>query len=175
MLQNPLKFGADIVVHSVTKYINGHSDVVMGVAVGNDENLYQRLKFLQNSIGAVPSPFDSWLALRGIKTLHLRMEAHQKNAIKIVNFLKDHPKVEKVIYPGLESHPQHAIAKKQMTGFGGMITFYLKGGIEESRQFLENLKIFALAESLGGVESLVDHPYVVQLGSKSKLYSLPVL
>lgn len=159
--QQPLKFGADIVVHSVTKYLNGHSDVVMGVAVGNDKDLYERLKFLQNSIGAIPSPFDSFLAIRGTKTLHVRMEQHQKSAMKIAEWLEKHPKVEKLLYPGLPSHPQHEIAKKQMTGFGGMITFWLKGGMTESRQFLENLHLFALAESLGGVESLVDHPAIM--------------
>jgi cystathionine gamma-lyase len=162
--QQPLKYGADIVVHSVTKYLNGHSDVVMGVAVGNDKDLHERLKFLQNSIGAIPSPFDSFLAIRGTKTLHVRMEQHQKSAMKIAEWLEKHPKVEKLLYPGLPSHPQHEIAKKQMTGFGGMITFWLKGGMTESRQFLENLHLFALAESLGGVESLVDHPYVFFLG-----------
>lgn len=167
--QQPLKFGADIVVHSVTKYLNGHSDVVMGIAVGNDMGLYDRLKFLQNSIGAIPSPFDSFLAIRGTKTLHIRMEQHQKSAQKIAEWLEHHPKVERLLYPGLPSHPQHEIAKKQMTGFGGMITFWLKGGMTESRQFLENLHLFALAESLGGVESLVDHPYVSKLfGSCSR-------
>lgn len=159
--QKPLTLGADIVVHSVTKYLNGHSDVVMGVACGNDEELYTKLKFLQNSIGAVPSAFDSFLALRGIKTLHVRMKQHEENAKKIAEYLLKHEKVEKVIYPGLESHPQHELAKTQMSGFGGMITFYVKGGIEETKKFLENLDVWALAESLGGVESLVDYPTIM--------------
>jgi len=159
--QRPLSWGADIVVHSVTKYINGHSDVVGGVAIMNDEEIYKKLKFLQNAIGAIPSPFDSFMVLRGIKTLHIRMREHEKNAKIIANFLESSPKVEKVSYPGLASHPQHAIAKKQQTGFGGMITFWLKGGLTQSRQFLENLKIFACAESLGGVESLAEHPAIM--------------
>jgi cystathionine gamma-lyase len=147
--QRPLSLGADIVMHSVTKYINGHSDVVGGVLVTNNEDLYKKLKFLQNAIGAVPSPFDSFMVLRGIKTLHVRMREHEKNAMAVAKFLEAHPKVEKVHYPGLASHPQHEIAKKQQTGFGGMITFWMKGGLEQSKQFLENLKIFACAESLG--------------------------
>eukprot|EP01089_Gocevia_fonbrunei_P014302 TRINITY_DN3890_c0_g1_i1.p1 TRINITY_DN3890_c0_g1~~TRINITY_DN3890_c0_g1_i1.p1 ORF type:complete len:407 (-),score=121.25 TRINITY_DN3890_c0_g1_i1:39-1259(-) len=159
--QNPIDHGADIVVHSVTKYINGHSDVVMGIACTNSDDLKDRLKFLQNGIGAVPSPFDSWLALRGMKTLHLRMREQAKNAMLIATYLEKHDKVEKVIYPGLPSHPQHELAKKQMKGFGGMVTFLLKGGITESRQFLENLHVFKLAESLGAVESLVDHPAIM--------------
>jgi len=159
--QRPLSFGADIVLHSISKYINGHSDVIGGVVVLNDKDLYERLKFLQNGIGAILSPFDSWLAMRGVKTLHVRMERHAKNAIAVAKFLEKHPKIEKVAYPGLTSHPQHEIAKKQMTGYGGMITIYLKGGLKESRIFLENLKIFALAESLGGVESLAEHPAIM--------------
>lgn len=159
--QTPLDLGADIVVHSVTKYLNGHSDLVMGVACGRDQEIYTKLKFLQNSMGAIPSAFDSFLALRGTKTLHVRMKRHEENAKLIAKFLVDHPKVEKVVYPGLECHPQHELAKKQMRGFGGMITFYVKGGIKESRQFLENLNVWALAESLGGVESLVDHPTIM--------------
>lgn len=159
--QKPLTLGADIVVHSVTKYLNGHSDVVMGVACGKDEELYNKLKFLQNSIGAVPSPFDSFLALRGIKTLHVRMKQHEENAKRIAEYLTKHEKVERVIYPGLESHPQHELAKTQMSGFGGMITFFVKGGIEETKKFLENLDVWALAESLGGVESLVDYPTIM--------------
>jgi len=157
-LQKPLDLGADIVVHSVTKYLGGHSDVVMGVLATNNLELYEKLKFLQNSIGAIPSPFDCYMALRGVKTLHVRMEAHQKNAQVLAQFLESHPKVAKVVYPGLPSHPQHSLAKKQMSGFGGMITFFLKGGLKESRVFLENLRIFALAESLGAVESLAEHP-----------------
>jgi len=159
--QRPLELGADIVVHSVTKYLNGHCDVVMGVVVGRDEGLRDRLKFIQNSIGAVPSPFDSYLALRGLKTLHLRMQRHEENAKKIANFLSKHDKVEKTYYPGLPSHPQYHLVKKQMSGYGGMVTFWLKGGIKESRQLLENLQIFSLAESLGGVESLANHPAIM--------------
>jgi len=159
--QRPLELGVDIVVHSVTKYLGGHSDVLMGVIATNSFDLYERLKFLQNSIGAIPSPFDCYLGLRGVKTLHLRMEAHSKNAQKIAEFLENHPKVTRVLYPGLPSHPQHAIAKKQMSGFGGMITFFLKGGLKESRIFLENLRIFVLAESLGAVESLAEHPAIM--------------
>lgn len=156
--QNPLDLGADIVVHSLTKYINGHSDVVGGAMMTNDQEIYNQLWKLQNSTGPSSSPFDSWLVLRGIKTLAIRMERHEENAFKVANFLEKHPRVEKVIYPGLKSHPQHKLAKKQMNGFGGMITFYLKGGLKESKRFLEKVKIFALAESLGGVESLIEHP-----------------
>jgi len=160
-LQNPLEQGADIVVHSVTKYIGGHSDVVMGVLATNNEDLYTKLKFLQNSIGAIPSPFDCYMALRGLKTLHLRMREHSVNALAVAQYLEKHPLVEKVIYPGLPSHPQHELAKKQMKAFGGMVTFFIKGGIDESRVFLENLKLFALAESLGAVESLAEHPAIM--------------
>jgi cystathionine gamma-lyase len=160
-LQNPLDQGADIVVHSVTKYLGGHSDVVMGVLATNDEALYTKLKFLQNSIGAIPAPFDCYMALRGVKTLPLRMREHCRNAHAVAQFLEKHPLVDKVLYPGLESHPQHAIAKKQMRGFGGMVTFFLKGGLAESRTWLENLKLFALAESLGAVESLAEHPAIM--------------
>eukprot|EP01120_Amphizonella_sp_Union-15-10_P015265 TRINITY_DN7821_c0_g1_i1.p1 TRINITY_DN7821_c0_g1~~TRINITY_DN7821_c0_g1_i1.p1 ORF type:complete len:383 (-),score=54.14 TRINITY_DN7821_c0_g1_i1:82-1230(-) len=159
--QTPLDLGADLVVHSVTKYLNGHSDVVMGVVCGRDQELFHKLKYLQNAIGAVPSPFDCWLALRGVKTLHVRMRAHENNAIKVAQFLSQHPKVETVLYPGLASHPDHEVALKQMRGFGGMVTFYLKGQIAESRRFLENVKLWALAESLGAVESLVDHPAIM--------------
>jgi cystathionine gamma-lyase len=159
--QLPLELGADMVVHSVTKYLNGHSDVVMGIAVGRDEELRKKMRFNQNSIGAVPSPFDSFLAVRGTKTLHVRMERHAQNGMAVAQFLEKHARVEKVVFPGLASHPQHELAKSQMSGFGGMITFYIKGGIRESRQFLENLHIFALAESLGGVESLADHPAIM--------------
>jgi len=159
--QNPLDLGADIVVHSVTKYINGHSDVVMGVALTNNSEIYERLKFLQNGIGAVPSAFDCFLAIRGMKTLHVRMREHERNATQISKYLEAHPLVERVVYPGLASHPQHELAKKQMKGFGGMVTFFIKGGIAESRAFLENIKIFALAESLGGVESLIELPSVM--------------
>jgi len=159
--QNPVSLGADIVVHSVTKYINGHSDVVMGVLALNNEDLYKRLKFLQNSIGAVPAPFDCYMALRGLKTLAVRMEQHTKNATAVAKWLEAHPKVEKVIYPGLSSHPQHTLAREQMRGFGGMITFFLRGGLRESRTFLESLRVFTLAESLGAVESLAEHPAIM--------------
>jgi len=159
--QNPLDLGADIVMHSVTKFINGHSDVVMGVLATNKKELFDDLKFLQNGIGSVPSAFDCFLALRGVKTLHIRMREHERNALKIADYLTKHPKVDRVVYPGLASHPQHELAKKQMKGFGGMLTFFLKGGIAESRLFLEKIKIFALAESLGGVESLIELPSVM--------------
>jgi len=159
--QRPLDFGADIVLHSISKYINGHSDVIGGVVCLNDEEIFKQIKFLQNGMGAILSPFDSFLAMRGLKTLHIRMERHATNAMTVAKFLENHPKIEKVTYPGLSSHPQHHIAKTQMTGYGGMITIYLKGGIKESRIFLENLKIFALAESLGGVESLAEHPAIM--------------
>jgi cystathionine gamma-lyase len=166
--QNPLDQGADIVLHSMTKFINGHSDVVGGALMFNSDEIKEKIFFYQNAIGPSQSPFDSWLVLRGIKTLAVRMKAHEQNAIKIANFLEKHPKVEKVIYPGLKSHKQHDLAKKQMKGFGGMITFFLKGGIAESRSFLENVKLFALAESLGGVESLVDHPAIMTHASIPK-------
>jgi len=165
--QSPLLLGADIVVHSITKYINGHSDVVGGVAITNNDDVYKKLKFLQNSIGAVPSPFDCFMVMRGIKTLHLRMQQHEKNAFVVARLLEAHPKVEKVAYPGLASHPNHEIAKKQQRGFGGMVTFWLRGGIAQSRQFLENLHLFALAESLGGVESLAEHPAIMTHASVS--------
>lgn len=166
--QNPLDHGADIVLHSMTKFINGHSDVVGGALMFNSDEIRDKIFFYQNAIGPCHSPFDSWLVLRGIKTLAVRMKAHENNAIKVAHFLENHPKVERVIYPGLNSHPQHDIAKKQMKGFGGMITFFLKGGLPESRRFLENVKIFALAESLGGVESLVDHPAIMTHASIPK-------
>jgi cystathionine gamma-lyase len=159
--QLPLDLGADIVVHSVTKYLNGHSDVVMGIAVGRDAELLKQVRFLQNSIGAVPSAFDSFLAVRGTKTLHVRMERHCQNAQQVAEYLEKHPRVEKVSYPGLPSHPQYELAKKQMSHSGGIVSFTLKGAIRESRQFMENLHIFALAESLGGVESLCDHPAIM--------------
>jgi cystathionine gamma-lyase len=166
--QNPLDQGADIVLHSMTKFINGHSDVVGGALMFNSDEIKNKLFFYQNAIGPSQSPFDSWLVLRGIKTLAVRMKAHQENAIKIAEYLEKHPKVERVIYPGLKSHPQYELAKKQMRGSGGMITFFLKGGISESRKFLENVNIFALAESLGGVESLVDHPAIMTHASIPK-------
>ncbi|HSJ68590.1 MAG TPA: cystathionine gamma-synthase [Anditalea sp.] len=158
-LQNPLDFGADLVMHSVTKYLGGHSDVVMGALVVNDDELAERLAFIQNSCGATPGPQDCFLVLRGIKTLHLRMERHCQNGKTIAAYLKNHPKVEKVFWPGFEDHPNHQIAKNQMRDFGGMISFTLKGNrLEDAIKILENLKLFALAESLGGVESLCGHP-----------------
>jgi cystathionine gamma-lyase len=159
--QKPLTLGADIVVHSVTKYIGGHSDVVGGVAVTASQELAERIQFLSNSMGAIMGAFDSFMCLRSLKTLPLRMKAHEENAKKVANFLAAHSKVEKVIYPGLESHAQHALAKEQMTGFGGMITFHIKGGLAAAKTFLETVKIFALAESLGGVESLIEHPAIM--------------
>ena len=157
-LQRPLTIGADFVVHSSTKYLGGHSDVVGGVIVLNDEEQYQQLKFLQNAIGAVPGPMDCFLTLRGIKTLALRMGQHCRNALKIAQFLADHPAVAEVIYPGLESHPQHELAKKQMDGPGGMLSFILHGGEEAARVIARESKLFTLAESLGGVESLIELP-----------------
>jgi cystathionine beta-lyase len=158
-LQNPLELGADIVMHSVTKYLGGHSDVIMGALVVNDEKLYQELAFIHNSCGAVPGPQDSFLVLRGIKTLHLRMERHCYNGKKIAEFLKAHPKVGKVYWPGFADHPNHAIAKKQMKDFGGMLSFTLKDdSIEKAHTLMKSVELFSLAESLGGVESLINHP-----------------
>ncbi len=159
--QQPLKLGVDIVVHSTTKYLNGHSDIIGGAIVTNDKELFDKIRFIQNANGAVPGPFDCFLVLRGIKTLAVRMERHAENAMKIAQFLENHSKVRNVIYPGLESHPQHELAKKQMSGFGGMITFFIKGGLESARNFLERVEIFSLAESLGGVESLIEHPAIM--------------
>ena len=159
--QNPLNLGVDIVVHSTTKYLNGHSDIIGGAIVTKDKELYDKIQFIQNAAGAVPGPFDCFLVLRGIKTLAVRMESHAENAMKIAQFLENHSKVSNVIYPGLESHPQHELAKKQMSGFGGMITFFIKGGLASARSFLERVEIFALAESLGGVESLIEHPAIM--------------
>ena len=158
-LQNPLDLGADLVMHSVTKYINGHSDVVMGAIVGNDESLLERLSFYQNACGAVPGPQDCFLVLRGIKTLHLRMERHCENGRIIAQFLREHSKVAKVYWPGFTDHPNHAIAKRQMKDFGGMMSFTLKtDSIEDAHSFLSKTELFSLAESLGGVESLCGHP-----------------
>ena len=159
-IQRPLEHGFDLVMHSATKYLNGHSDMVGGiVVVGADAALGEKLAFLQNAVGAVAGPFDAYLALRGVKTLALRMQRHCENAQALAEWLARHPKVAKVHYPGLPSHPQHALAKRQMHGrFGGMITIELKGGLKEARRFLERCELFALAESLGGVESLIDHP-----------------
>ncbi|MCL6511167.1 MAG: cystathionine gamma-synthase [Anaerolineae bacterium] len=157
-LQRPLALGADIVVHSATKYLGGHSDVVNGLIVLNDDEAHARLKFLQNAVGAVPGPLDCFLVLRGIKTLPVRMERHSANALKIAAWLESHPRVERVLYPGLPSHPQHEIARRQMCAFGGMISFIVKGGPEEARRIAERTGVFALAESLGGVESLIEVP-----------------
>ena len=158
MIQRPLEHGFDIVVHSATKYINGHSDIVNGIAVVGTEELGQQIHFLQNSTGAIAGAFDSFLALRGVKTLALRMERHNQNAMELASWLETHPKVARVIYPGLKSHPQHALAKEQMAGFGGMISLDLKYDLEETKTFLKRTELFTLAESLGGVESLIEHP-----------------
>ncbi len=159
--QKPLLLGADIVVHSVTKYLNGHSDVIGGALLTNDTDLYKQLKFLQNAIGAVPGAFDCWLVTRGLKTLHVRMQQHEYNAKKIAHYLERHPLIKRVIYPGLESHPQHALAKKQMTGFGGMMTFDVDTDLDGIKLFLKNLHYFSLAESLGCVESLIELPAIM--------------
>ena len=162
ILQRPLEHGAHMVMHSATKYLNGHSDMVGGmVVVGDDAELAEQMTFLQNAIGGVQGPFDSFLALRGLKTLHLRMKAHCDNAQQLAEWLAGHPSVEKVIYPGLKSHPQHALAARQMDGFGGMVSVYLKGGLDAATRFCERTELFALAESLGGVESLVNHPAIM--------------
>ena len=161
-VQRPLEHGFDIVVHSTTKYLNGHSDVIGGVAVVNNNEMKDKLAFLQNAVGGVPSPFDCFLTLRGIKTLAVRMERHCGNAMHIAAFLEKHPKVQRVIYPGLASHPQHLLAAEQMQRrYGGMVTAVLKGGLATSRRFLERCKLFTLAESLGGVESLIEHPAIM--------------
>jgi cystathionine gamma-lyase len=159
--QRPLELGADIVAHSMTKYLNGHSDVVGGALIVKDKALLEKLAFLQNAVGAVIGPMDSFLVMRGTKTLHVRMDRHEQNARAIATWLAGHPQVKKVIYPGLESHPQHALARKQATGFGGMISFVLDGGLDESRKFLSACQIFTLAESLGGVEALIEHPAIM--------------
>jgi cystathionine gamma-lyase len=162
IVQRPLEHGAHIVMHSATKYLNGHSDMVGGMAiVGDDAELAEKMAFLQNSAGAVQGPFDSFLALRGLKTLHLRMRAHCDNAMELARWLQGHPAVERVVYPGLESHPQHALAARQMDGFGGMVSIFLAGGAGAARRFCERTRLFALAESLGGVESLVNHPAIM--------------
>jgi cystathionine gamma-lyase len=160
--QRPIEFGFDMSVHSTTKYLNGHSDVVGGaLVVGDNPELQDQLAFLQNSIGGIAGPFDSFLALRALKTLPLRMERHAENAMAVAEWLEGHPKIEKLLYPGLPSHPQHQLAKRQMSNFSGIITMEIKGGIEPSRRFLERGEVFALAESLGGVESLLDHPAIM--------------
>lgn len=159
--QRPLELGATIVVHSATKFINGHSDVVGGAAVTSDDQIAQKIGFLSNSMGGIASPFDSFMCLRSLKTLGIRMKAHQVGAMEVAKFLEKHPKVDRVLYPGLASHPQHSLAKEQMSGFGGMITMYIKGGLPAARTMLETVKVFALAESLGGVESLIEHPAIM--------------
>jgi len=161
-VQRPLEHGFDIVVHSTTKYLNGHSDVIGGAAIVRGQALKEQLAFLQNAVGGVPSPFDAFLTLRGIKTLALRMERHCGNAMHIAAWLEKHPKIERVIYPGLASHPQHLLAAKQMNRhYGGMVTAVIKGGLGASRRFLERCELFTLAESLGGVESLIEHPAIM--------------
>ena len=166
--QQPLALGADVVVHSTTKYIGGHSDVVGGAAITDDKDLYEAIKFQQNSAGAVPGPLDAWLTMRGAKTLALRMREHAKNAQTIAEFLQAHPAVDRVYYPGLPSHPQHELAKRQMSGFGGMLSFTLKGDASRGIAFANTLKYFSLAESLGGVESLICHPARMTHGSIPK-------
>ena len=160
-VQRPLEHGFDVVMHSTTKYLNGHSDMVGGVLVTGDDAIAERLYFLQNSVGAVQGPFDAFLALRGLKTLAVRMERHCASALKLAQWLAKHPRVKQVYYPGLESHPQHALAKQQMHGFGGMISFDLDGSADDARRVLERFQVFSLAESLGGVESLVNHPAIM--------------
>ncbi|OOG51128.1 PLP-dependent aspartate aminotransferase family protein [Rhodanobacter sp. C01] len=161
MIQRPLEYGADLVLHSATKYLNGHSDMVGGIVVAGSSELAESMGFLQNSVGAVAGPFDSFLAMRGLKTLHLRMKAHCESALELAKWLKRHPAVEQVIYPGLKSHPQHALARRQMHGFGGIITIEVKGGLKKAKRMLERCELFALAESLGGVESLIEHPAIM--------------
>ncbi len=163
--QQPLKLGADIVVHSTTKYINGHSDVIGGALVTDNEEVYQAIKFYQNAAGAVPAPFDAWLTLRGIKTLAVRMRQHEENALAVARFLSEHPRVEKVYYPGLPAHPGHELARRQMSGFGGMVSFQFKGNYDDVDTVVRRFKLFTLAESLGGVESLVCHPASMTHGS----------
>lgn len=160
-LQTPLSLGFDVVFHSATKYLNGHSDIVAGIVVVGKQELAERMAFLQNAVGAVASPFDSFLASRGLKTLHVRMERHCANALALAQWLEQCPEVERVLYPHLPSHPQHELAKRQMCGGGGMITMFLKGGLAEARRFLESVRVFTLAESLGGVESLIEHPAIM--------------
>lgn len=161
MLQRPIEYGADLVLHSATKYLNGHSDMVGGIVVAAQDDMAESMGFLQNSIGAVAGPFDSFLAMRGLKTLHLRMKAHCESALDLARWLEAHPAIERVIYPGLKSHPQHALARRQMDGFGGIISAEVKGGIRAARRMLERCELFALAESLGGVESLIEHPGIM--------------
>lgn len=159
--QRPLSLGADIVMHSLTKYMNGHSDSVMGALATNSDKHSQELRFLQNAFGPIPSPFDCFLVNRGLKTLHVRMKEHMRNGLAVAKFLESHQCVERVIHPGLPSHPQHELAKRQMRGFSGMVSFYIKGGLDQASTFLKNLKVFTLAESLGGFESLAELPSVM--------------
>ena len=168
ILQRPLEYGFDIVVHSATKYLNGHSDIIGGMVITADDTLAEQLAFLQNAIGAIASPFDSFLALRGLKTLAVRMERHSENALELAKWLEKHPKISTVHYPGLSSHPQHSLAKKQMKYFGGMISIELKCTLEQTIQVLEHTQLFALAESLGGVESLIEHPAIMTHASLPK-------
>ena len=162
MLQRPLELGAHLVMHSATKYLNGHSDMVGGMlVVGDDAELAEKMTFLQNSVGGVQGPFDSFLALRGLKTLHLRMRAHCDNAYQLAQWFEAHPSVAKVAYPGLKSHPQHALATSQMDGYGGMVSVWFKGGLAKATQVMERTELFTCAESLGGVESLVNHPAIM--------------
>lgn len=167
-LQQPLNHGADIVIHSTTKYIGGHSDVVGGAAIVRDKKLAEKILFLQNAMGAVPGPFDCWLTHRGVKTLAVRMQRHCENALRIARFLEKHPKVKRVIYPGLSSHPQHSLASRQMKDFGGMISCHLKANLSKTKKFLSSLRFFTLAESLGGVESLIEHPAIMTHASIPK-------
>lgn len=160
-IQRPIEHGFDLAIHSATKYLNGHSDMVGGVVVCAGAELAGRMKFLQNAVGAIAGPFDSWLALRGLKTLHLRMERHCGNAEELAGWLAVHPKVDRVYYPGLSTHPQHELARRQMRGYGGMITVALRGDLTSAKGFLEGCRLFSLAESLGGVESLIEHPAIM--------------
>jgi cystathionine gamma-lyase len=166
--QRPLDLGIDVVAHSTTKYLNGHSDVVGGAVLTSDDAIHERLAFVQNAVGGVPGPLDAFLVLRGLKTLHVRMERHQENALALARFLEGHPLVEQVTYPGLASHPQHALAARQMRGFGGMLTFVIRGGLPAATAFLKAVRIFACAESLGGVESLIEHPAIMTHASVPK-------
>lgn len=161
MIQRPIEHGAHLVLHSATKYLNGHSDIVGGMVVAAEQELAEQMAFLQNSVGAIQGPFDSFLALRGLKTLHLRMKAHNESAQQLAEWLDQHPAIDKVIYPGLASHPQHELAKRQMEGFGGIISVYVKGGLDAARRMMERCHLFGLAESLGGVESLINHPAIM--------------
>ncbi|WP_369930788.1 PLP-dependent aspartate aminotransferase family protein [Xanthomonas sp. NCPPB 2632] len=161
MVQRPIEYGADLVLHSATKYLNGHSDIVGGMVVAAEDEMAERMAFLQNSTGAVAGPFDAFLAMRGLKTLHLRMRQHCESALDLARWLERHPAVERVIYPGLKSHAQHVLARRQMDGFGGIISVEVKGGLRMARRVLERSELFALAESLGGVESLIEHPAIM--------------